>query len=77
MTVVEAFATGTPVIASRLGALPEIVEDGRSGLLFEPGTPPSVASRLRDLSTRRRRQHGRGCQARYLASYGPETAYSC
>lgn len=34
---VEAFACGTPVIASRLGAMAEIVEDGVTGLLFTPG----------------------------------------
>jgi glycosyltransferase involved in cell wall biosynthesis len=34
---VEAFATGTPVAASNIGALPSIVDDGRTGLLFRPG----------------------------------------
>jgi len=34
---VEAFACGVPVIASRLGAMAEIIEDGKTGLLFKPG----------------------------------------
>jgi glycosyltransferase involved in cell wall biosynthesis len=34
---VEAFATGTPVVASNIGALPSIVDDGRTGVLFGPG----------------------------------------
>ena len=34
---VEAFATSTPVAASNIGALPSIVDDGRTGLLFRPG----------------------------------------
>ncbi len=44
LTLCEAFACGVPVIASRLGAMQEIVEDGHTGLLFEPGN----ASELRD-----------------------------
>ncbi|MGK2907962.1 MAG: glycosyltransferase [Desulfuromonadales bacterium] len=37
MVVIEAFAHGLPVIASRIGALAEIIEDGVTGMLFEPG----------------------------------------
>jgi glycosyltransferase involved in cell wall biosynthesis len=33
----EAFASGTPVIASDIGALPELVHDGKNGRLFTPG----------------------------------------
>jgi glycosyltransferase involved in cell wall biosynthesis len=36
MTVIEAFACGTPVIASRMGAMKELVSDGRTGLQFTP-----------------------------------------
>lgn len=36
-TIVEAFACGTPVIASRLGTMSSIIEHGRTGLHFEPG----------------------------------------
>ena len=34
---IEAFAKGTPVIASNIGALTELVEAGRTGLHFQPG----------------------------------------
>ena len=37
MTIVEAFAAGLPVIAASIGSLPELVEDGVTGLLFEAG----------------------------------------
>jgi len=37
MVIREAFACGKPVIASNLGAMAELVEDGKTGLLFEPG----------------------------------------
>jgi glycosyltransferase involved in cell wall biosynthesis len=43
VTIVEAFASGTPVLASRLGAMREIIEDGRTGLFFEPGNPDDLA----------------------------------
>ncbi|MBE9179730.1 glycosyltransferase [Oculatella sp. LEGE 06141] len=37
MTIVEAFATGLPVVASRLGSTAEIVRENQSGWLFQPG----------------------------------------
>jgi glycosyltransferase involved in cell wall biosynthesis len=43
LVVREAFAAGVPVAASRLGALPAIVEEGRSGLLFAPNDPVDLA----------------------------------
>ena len=45
-TVVEAFACGLPVIASRSGSMPEIIEEGRNGLLFAPGSADDLASKI-------------------------------
>jgi glycosyltransferase involved in cell wall biosynthesis len=45
--VIESYSKGTPVIASRLGAVEELVEVGRTGFLFEPGNAASLADRLR------------------------------
>lgn len=36
-TIIESFACGSPVIASRIGAVTELVKEGKNGLLFEPG----------------------------------------
>jgi glycosyltransferase involved in cell wall biosynthesis len=46
MVIREAFACGKPVIASRLGAMADLVEDGKTGLLFEPGNPADLAEKL-------------------------------
>lgn len=46
ISVLESFSIGTPVIASRIGGLPELVEDGKSGLLFEPGNPDDLAEKI-------------------------------
>ena len=47
MAIREAFACGKPVIASNLGAMAELVEDRKTGLLFEPGDPEDLAAKIR------------------------------
>nr|MCU0717466.1 glycosyltransferase family 4 protein [Pirellula sp.] len=42
-TMAEAFAQGIPVIASRLGTMIELVDNGRNGFLFEPGNANELA----------------------------------
>lgn len=46
MIIAESFACGIPVICSRLGAMQEIVEDGRTGLHFTPGSPEDLAQKV-------------------------------
>jgi glycosyltransferase involved in cell wall biosynthesis len=46
MTIIEAFACGVPVICSRLGAMQELVADGRTGLHFTPGDAKELAERV-------------------------------
>ncbi|MEE8305756.1 MAG: glycosyltransferase family 4 protein, partial [Gammaproteobacteria bacterium] len=51
LTIIEAYAKGTPVVASRLGAMAELVQDGRTGLLFEPGNPDDLVIKINLLIT--------------------------
>lgn len=58
ITAIEAMATGRPVIASRVGGLKEVVEDGVTGILVSPGSERELAEAvitlLQDENTRRR-----------------------
>jgi len=76
-TITEAFSCGLPVIASRLGALPEIVEDGVTGLLFSPGDSADLAARITWANTHPERMLAMGKAARrqYEAQYTPEANY--
>ncbi len=49
---VEAYAKGTPVIASNIGAASELVHAGRTGLLFRPGDPEDLAAKVEWLLSR-------------------------
>lgn len=76
-TLVEAFAAGLPVIASRIGALAELVEDGVTGLLFRPGDAADLA-RCIDWALGHGQalaQMGQRARARYEALYTPQRNY--
>ncbi len=46
MSIVEAFAYGVPPIASRLGGMAEMIDDGRNGVLFRAGDPDDLANKV-------------------------------
>jgi len=54
LVLTEAMASGTPVIAAAVDGVPEIIENGVSGLLFEPGDWKTFASHLMKLSTNKK-----------------------
>jgi len=41
--IVEAFSKGLPVVGSRLGSIEELIDHGRTGMLFEPDNPEDLA----------------------------------
>lgn len=49
MSLVEAMATETPVIASRIGGMQDVIEDGKTGLLIEPNNPTALAKAIIEL----------------------------
>jgi len=49
LVAAEAMSHGLPVIASRIGGLPEVVQDGITGLLFEPGKVEELADKMKQL----------------------------
>jgi glycosyltransferase involved in cell wall biosynthesis len=52
LVAVEAMAAGVPPLAPAHGSFPELVTDGRDGVLFEPGDPDSLARGLADVDGR-------------------------
>ena len=49
LVILEAFAYGMPVIASRIGGIPEVMRDGVTGFLIDAGNPEELAARMRTL----------------------------
>jgi glycosyltransferase involved in cell wall biosynthesis len=50
ITILEAFALGLPVVATRVGAVPEVIEHDKNGLLVEPGDVDGIAGALSRLA---------------------------
>ncbi|HEY6113107.1 MAG TPA: glycosyltransferase family 4 protein, partial [Gaiellaceae bacterium] len=50
VSAIEALASGTPVVATRVGGVPDVVTDGATGFLVEPGDNDAAADRLAQLA---------------------------
>jgi glycosyltransferase involved in cell wall biosynthesis len=51
-SILEAMSAGLPVIATRVGGIPEIVEEGRTGILVSPSDPGTLADAMVEMATR-------------------------
>jgi glycosyltransferase involved in cell wall biosynthesis len=78
MVMAESLACGTPVIGSRLGAMQEVITDGRTGLHFETGNVGDLAEKVEWAWSHRSELITMGHEARrdYEALYTPEVNYS-
>jgi glycosyltransferase involved in cell wall biosynthesis len=69
LTAVEAMRAGLPVIASRVGGLAEVVEDGVTGLLVEPNSSGTLVNAIRGLGTESLRSMGEAGRRRFVERF--------
>ena len=75
-TALESFQYSKPVIASNIGSLPELVEDGVNGFLFTPGDPEALAAKVRLLDADAvAATMGAASRARLEQRFAPEKHY--
>jgi glycosyltransferase involved in cell wall biosynthesis len=67
LTVIEAMATGLPVVATNVGSMAELVEEGVNGFLVEPENPPVLANAIARLVSDERLRRQMGQQGRKMA----------
>jgi glycosyltransferase involved in cell wall biosynthesis len=77
MAILEAFASGVPVIAARRGAAAALVEHGVTGLLFEPGDPAGLAAQVAwaEMHPGELEQFGRAARERFVRGYTAEASH--
>jgi glycosyltransferase involved in cell wall biosynthesis len=79
LTIVEAFATGTPVIASKLGAMAEMITDGFNGFHFMPGDTAGMQDKIMQFSAlpaAQRDQLYKNARQTYITRYHPDVHYT-
>jgi glycosyltransferase involved in cell wall biosynthesis len=78
VTIAQAFACGLPVIASRLGAMRELVSDGKTGLHVNPGDPQDWAARIAWAweHPEALEEMGRAARRSYQQSFTTEQSYA-
>jgi glycosyltransferase involved in cell wall biosynthesis len=77
LALAEAYSCGVPVIASNLGAMAEIVEDGVTGLLFEAGNSADLRIKVDWMKSHPSERNRMGNNARrvFEEKYTPERNY--
>jgi glycosyltransferase involved in cell wall biosynthesis len=76
LTIIEAFSTGTPVIASNIGAMAEVVDNEINGLLFETGDERELARKVVEMQFYSTSPYFyENARKTYLKNYTPERNY--
>lgn len=78
MTIIEAFSLGTPIIASNLGAMASMIQDGYNGFHFTPGDSDSLLAMLgkwASLSDVKKQLFYKNALDTYRKNYTPEANY--
>jgi glycosyltransferase involved in cell wall biosynthesis len=78
IALLEAMSVGLPVISTPVGAIPEVVEDGRNGFLVEPGNSKQLAKKIVQLASneKMRRSFGLNNRAKIKAIYDQDSITS-
>ena len=77
LSVIEAFSLGKPVIASRIGGLPELVIEEKTGFTFKPGDTEDLKEKIFCLlkSSRKIEQFGRAARSMIESNFTPQAHY--
>lgn len=77
LVIYQSFAAGKPVIGSRVGGIPDLIDDGENGLLFEAQDVESLAEKIEFLASRAdlAGQMGRNARAKAEREYDPQVHY--
>jgi glycosyltransferase involved in cell wall biosynthesis len=75
LVALEAMRAGLPIIASNVGGLPEIVEDGETGILIPPNDASALVNSIRSLAPERLKQMGLSAAERFSRSWTSEAAH--
>lgn len=75
LTLIEACMMGLPVLASKVGGIPELVHPGRNGLLFSPGNIEQIAECIRNFKTQQPHlsQEADKLKVQFKTRFAPET----
>ena len=76
-TILESFACGKPVIASMIGAIPELIKEGENGLLFQPGNVAQLKAKIFELinDPAKKREMGKNGRLMVEKDYRPKEHY--